>query len=337
MQLEPIEPELAVELFLNEREMEISELTLRHDKMFLGFFLDWCELQEIENLNNLTGRLIHQHQIWRRDEFDLVPQSLKNHMDTIRMFVRWLGTINGVDPDLHYQVKSPKIPAGQESRDAIIEADRAERILEHLGMYQYASRDHVVIALIWHTMLRRGALRALDLGDYDSDEQYLQLIHRPEKGTRLKNANSSQRLIGLSDDVAAILDHYIASQRKEVTDDYGRHPLVTTGHGRPAESTISKICYQWSRPCEVGAGCPHGRTPDECEAVVDPAQVSACPSNEASHAWRRGGITHHLSKDVPQDAVSERADVSNEVLETHYDKRSQKDKMEQRRKYLERF
>lgn len=41
--------------------------------------------------------------------------------------------------------------------------------------------------------------------------------------------------------------------------------------------------------------------------------------------------------DVPQNAVSERADVSGDVLETHYDQRSQKDKMEQRRKYLERF
>ena len=337
MALEPIKPELAVELFLNEREMELSKITLRHDKMHLNFFLEWCEKEEIENLNHLTGRLIQQHQIWRRDESDLVPQSLKNHMDTLRMFIRWLGTIDGVDPDLHYKVKSPKIPNGQKSRDAIIEAERANRIVNHLKMYEYASRDHIIISLMWHTMLRRGALRALDLGDYDADEQFLQLIHRPEKGTRLKNGNSSQRLIALSDEIATTLDHYIASQRKEVTDDYGRPPLVTTIHGRPAVGTISKACYKWSRPCKVGEGCPHGRNPDECVAVVDASKRSKCPSSEASHAFRRGGITHYLSKDVPQDAVSERADVSGEVLETHYDSRTQKDKMEQRRQYLDRF
>jgi site-specific recombinase XerC len=84
MQLEPIEPEIAVELFLNEREMDVSETTLRHDKMQLRFFQQWCEKEEIENLNILDGRMIQQHQIWRRDEHDLVPQSLKNHMDTIR-------------------------------------------------------------------------------------------------------------------------------------------------------------------------------------------------------------------------------------------------------------
>jgi integrase len=190
----------------------------------------------------------------------------------------------------------------------MIEADRADRIVNHLGTYQYASRDHIIISLIWHTMLRRGALRALDLGDYDSEEQFLQLIHRPDTGTRLKNGNSSQRLIGLSDDVATALDHYIASQRDDVTDDYGRHPLVTTSYGRPAMSTISKACYKWSRPCKLGEGCPHGRNPKECEAAVDADKPSKCPSSEASHAFRRGGITHYLSNDVPQDAVSDRAD-----------------------------
>jgi hypothetical protein len=54
-----------------------------------------------------------------------------------------------------------------------------------------------------------------------------------------------------------------------------------------------------------------------------------------SHAVRRGGITHYLSSDVPQEAVSNRADVSPDVLEKHYDQRSQKNKMEQRRKYLD--
>ena len=62
-----------------------------------------------------------------------------------------------------------------------------------------------------------------------------------------------------------------------------------------------------------------------------------CQPSESSHAYRRGGITHYLSKDLPKDAVGDRADVSVEVLETLHDSRTQKGKMEQRRQNLDRF
>jgi hypothetical protein len=53
------------------------------------------------------------------------------------------------------------------------------------------------------------------------------------------------------------------------------------------------------------------------------------------HAIRRGSITHYLNSDIPETAVSDRANVSSEVLEKHYDRRNKKEKMEQRRKYLD--
>ena len=52
-------------------------------------------------------------------------------------------------------------------------------------------------------------------------------------------------------------------------------------------------------------------------------------------ALRRGGITHHLNSDVPKDVVGDRANVTADVLDEHYDQRSQHERMEQRRGYLD--
>ncbi|MDZ7730612.1 MAG: hypothetical protein U5K37_06370 [Natrialbaceae archaeon] len=37
---------------------------------------------------------------------------------------------------------------------------------------------------------------------------------------------------------------------------------------------------------------------------------------------------------MPETAVSDRANVSTKVIEKHYDQRTEKEKMEQRRQYL---
>jgi len=59
-----------------------------------------------------------------------------------------------------------------------------------------------------------------------------------------------------------------------------------------------------------------------------------CPSSVSPHAIRRGSITYSLNNDMPDKVVSDRANVSPEVIEQHYDRRSKREKMEQRRDYL---
>ena len=336
MELEPIDPETALELYIAEKETSVSDATVYSHKSRLGFFLDWCEEREIENLNELTGRRLHEFRLWRRNVGDLTKVSVKTQMDTLRVFVKWLESVDAVEQDLHKKVRSPDVTPRENSRDVMLDVEDAETMLAYLERYEYASIRHVVGTILWHTMIRMGAARGIDVEDYDPEEQSLRLRHRPETGTPLKNKQTGERIIALSSEVCLVLDDWLREQRPDVTDDYGRRPLLATSCGRPVCTTIRKYCYQMTRPCTYGQECPHDRDPSDCEAA-NLNHASKCPSSVSPHPFRRGAITHYLHSDVPETAVSDRANVTRDVIDQHYDQRSQKEKMEQRRQYLDKL
>jgi len=63
-------------------------------------------------------------------------------------------------------------------------------------------------------------------------------------------------------------------------------------------------------------------------------RAMTCPSSVYPHALRRGSITWHLREKIPKHLVSDRMDVSPDVLDKHYDARSDEERMRQRRDYL---
>jgi site-specific recombinase XerD len=334
MSLEPIEPDTALELYLADRENELTEATLYSHKSRLGHFVRWCDEQSIDNLNVLTGRQLHRYRLWRRDEGDLSIASEKTQMDTLRVFIRWLEQVDGVEQDLSTKVRSPSLTPEQNTRHVMLDSERATKVLAYLEKYEYATFGHVTVALLWHTMLRVGAAHALDVDDYYSDEQYLEVHHRPERGTPIKNKESGERLVALSEQVCDLLDDWIANKRPDVTDDQGREPLLASRQGRAHRTTLRGYCYRSTRPCAYGEECPHDRDPKECEATHRDAAFE-CPSSVSPHAIRRGSITHSLNNDMPENATSDRANVSKMVLKQHYDRRTKREKMEQRREYLD--
>jgi len=255
-------------------------------------------------------------------------------MDTLRVFIRWLEQVDGVEQDLSTKVRSPSLTPEQNTRHVMLDSERATNVLAYLEKYEYATFGHVTVALLWHTMLRVGAAHALDVDDYYSDEQYLEVHHRPDRGTPIKNKESGERLVALSEQVCELLDDWIANKRPDVTDDQGREPLLASRQGRAHRTTLRGYCYRATRPCSYGEECPHDSDPDECEATHRDAAFE-CPSSVSPHAIRRGAITHSLNNDMPENATSDRANVSQAVLEQHYDRRTKREKMEQRREYLD--
>jgi integrase len=336
MELEPIDPETALELYIAEKETAVADATVYSHESRLGFFVEWCDERDIENLNELTGRRLQEFRLWRRNVGDLTKVSEKTQMDTVRVFVKWLESIDAVEQDLHLKVRSPDVTPRENSRDVMLDIEDAETLLAYLERYEYASIRHVTATVLWHTMIRMGAARGLDVEDYDPEEQSLRLRHRPETDTPLKNKRRGERIIALSNEVCLVLDDWLREQRPDRRDEYGRNPLLATNYGRVHTGTIRGYCYQVTRPCEYGQECPHDRNPEECEAT-DNAHASRCPSSLSPHPFRRGAITHYLHSDVPETAVSDRANVTTDVIDQHYDQRSEKEKMEQRREYLDKL
>jgi len=334
-ELTPLSPEEGIDRFLRHREPSVRESTMRNARTRLRFFREWCEEREIENLNSLTGRDLADFVAWRRG--DVKALTLQKQLSTIRTALRFWADVEAVQEGLAEKLHAPELPDGAESRDVALDADRAADILEYLRELHYASRDHVVMEILWRTAMRRGALRSIDVDDLRPDDHAIVLRHRIDEGTKLKNGESGERWVYLGPSTYQVIDDYLDNpDRYDVTDEYGREPLLTTPYGRPIGDTIYSWVNRLTQPCRIG-GCPHDRDPSDpstCDALGSDGSPSRCPSARSPHGIRRGSITHHLNTDVSPEIVSERCDVTLDVLYEHYDVRTDREKMAVRKRQL---
>ncbi|QDX39842.1 tyrosine-type recombinase/integrase [Salarchaeum sp. JOR-1] len=343
--LEALGPDEARQLYLEARQDELTADTREGQDYRLRAFVAWCEEEGIENMNDLNGRDLYKYRVWRREGGytgqELRNVTLRGDLATIRAFLRFCGEVDAVGEELFTQVPLPQVSHGEDVSETTLDPDRAKAILDYLAQYHYASRNHVVLLVLWNTGCRIGALRALDLRDLDLDGDRpnaggpaVHFVHRPDTGTGLKNDEKSERWNGISEYVAGVLRDYLAGPRHEVEDDHGREPLVTTRQGRIARSTVRDVLYRVTRPCWLGEECPHDRDPAECVAT-ETGKMSKCPSSRSPHDARSGRVTAYRLADVPRVVVSDRMDASERVLDKHYDRRSERQRAEQRREHLE--
>jgi len=323
--LEPIEPRTAQQLYLDHKANECSDKTVQSHEYRTNFFVRWCQDNGIDNMNDLSGRNIHKYRLWRKEEGELNKISMQTQMSTLRVYLEWCGTIEAVDPDLYNKVLVPQVDGEEEQRDVMLDTDHAEEILQRLSKYYYASREHVLFAVLWETGMRIGAVRSLDLCDVNLEDRFFKLVHRPDTGTTLKNDQGGERLVAISSELAELLEDYIEDTRVQITDEHGREPLLPGNQGHLSRSTIRRIVYELTAPCYLDKSCP------DCNSDSS----EKCPEALNPHAIRRGSITHVLTCDVPVEVVEDRMDVSRDVLDKHYDRRSEEVKLEQRRGYLE--
>jgi len=324
-ELEPIEPSTAQELYLDHKASEYAEETVQAHRYRTNHFVEWCGIEDIDNLNDLTGRSIQRYRLWRQETGDLAKITLNQQMSIIRVFLKWAGSIEAVPANLYDKVMIPRVTPEQERRDETLSSDAASDILDHLSTFHYASLDHALFALLWETGMRLGGANSLDVGDVHVEEEVTEVVHRPEHGTRLKNGLNGQRPVAITVKLARLLDQYIENTRRDLPDEYGRKPLFTSRQGRLSKAGLRRHVYRITAPCFRSEPCP------DCTGDAD----AKCPEAVSPHAIRHGSITHALTEDVPVEVVSDRMNVTRDVLDRHYDKRSEEVKLEQRRGYLE--
>ncbi|WP_135828943.1 tyrosine-type recombinase/integrase [Halorussus halobius] len=336
--LDPITPDAALDYYLDERRYDLADSTYRTHKTRIQSFVDWLEEQDIHNMNEVDLRTIHSYRVYKREdngeEDTCNGTTMQGQVSTLRKFLERCVDLKAVPEELPERVRLPTVRGEDQSDDRKLDAGRAKAILDFLREYRYASQEHVALLLMWRTSARRGGIRALDLEDYDAEDRAVCFRHRPGEGTPLKNEGTGERDVSLQPHVATVVEDYISGpNRYDVTDEFGRKPLITTKQGRPSLSTVQNWIYRVTRPCEIGETCPHGEDPETCEAA-DYDRASKCPSSLSPHPVRTGSITAHRDAGTPRQVVSDRGDVSERILEKHYDKASKRQRMRRRRDQL---
>lgn len=337
-ELEPLEPEEAVDWYLEHRRDDVRTSTRRAHSSALHIFVEWTEEAGIDNMNALSGRQLLRFKTWRKSQADLTTVSLNGNLAILRTFLQFCESIDAVHKDLHEDVPLPNVPAKEEVNEFVPSDEEVKQIRRYFQQFAYASRKHVVFELIAELGLRMGAVRAIDLEDIDGDDRVIHLRHRPEsrevEGTPLKNGSDGERIVNISDTLWNAIENYIELHRHDVEDEYERNPLITTPAGRVATTTLRRDFYKMTRPCSSSNSCPHDRDMSTCEATHS-RQASQCPSSFSTHPLRKWSIMHQLDEGVPKELLSDRVDVSVPVLDKHYDQRSEERKSRRRREVLQ--
>ena len=338
--LQPCPVDEGIDRFINHKRPSITATTAKSYDRKLARFEEFLATQDVTDLNELDGRTLNDYLHWRRydsnpDDDALSNKTMRDEAYILRDFTRFLESIDAVSVDLNRRINIPDLGSDAGVRNTDLSADRVEDICDHLERYRYASLEHVVWQLLVKTGRRTSGIRALDVGDVHLDEKdpYVDFVHRPPE-TRLKNGVESETPVSIDPATADIVSDYLDTNRPDVTDSIGRKPLLATRQGRISSSTVRRYCYSWTRPCELGKSCPHGRSPQNCEAATVVDKISQCPSSRSPHGVRHGYISELRREALPIDLISDRVDASEEVIRKHYDESSPEDRLEIRREML---
>lgn len=224
--LEPMSPEEAVTAYLEDRKTDLASTSHQNHKYRCQRFIEWADEYGLTNMNELTGRKLHEYKKWRQEDVSAV--TLKTQLGTIRIFLRFCERINVVPKGIDRKISMPTIGFHEDVNDDVLTKEEAEAILEYCTKYEYATFRHAAFYLVWHTGIRSGTVRGLDVDDYNSDQGYIEIRHRPQTGTPLKNGVESEREVTVKPEVSEVLDDFIERNHDKVEDEHGRMPLLGT-------------------------------------------------------------------------------------------------------------
>jgi len=317
--------EAAADRWLRRKRGSLAKATVREYGYRLERFKEFCRDEEIETVGELHP-LDFDDYLAYREELGVKPVTMSKHFTSIGDFVGYLEDLGAVQDGLRDAIPDVSIPSGGAVDDVMLAPEDGNALIRHYRTSEqdYGTRQHALLEVLWFTGCRLGAVRALDLRDFDPSDQSLAFGHRPDTGTPLKKAGNGERVVALAHENVEALEHYINQNRHETRDQDGRQPLITSTYGRPSADTIRNWTYLATVPC-TRTTCPHDRDPATCE-YLESTTASGCPSSRSPNQVRSGAITRMLNH-IPRDRVRYRAKTSQW---DHYDQASHREKMEHR-------
>lgn len=318
--------------FLKDKKPGVTKKTLKNYRTSLRQFCNWLDDQDITNLNNLDSELVQRYKEHRLSNVKII--TARQDMMTIKQFIQFCEYVQAVPVGMGEMLRIPSVSEGDQICDDLLTRDEALALLKFLDKFEYATNRHITLLILWKTGMRMSGLRALDLGDFDEGRPALEIRHRPNTGTPLKNKGKGERDVLITPAVAEVIRDYVEMNRENTVDEHDREPLLTSKSGRIVGTTIQRYVYTATRPCYYNSGeCPFDREPAECEAMSWNASCK-CPGSVSPHALRRGYVTAARNAGQPKDVTGERVNMSGKVLEKHYDKGTNADKAERRKEHI---
>lgn len=293
-------------------------------------FVEWTAIEGIETVDELTPFLVDEFDLYIKETYPSAS-TIKGILQTNKQFLEYLARIDAVDDDLPEALDVPVLDRQEAASDKRLDPEEAERLLEHYrdDRATFGTPEHAFLELAWFTGARLGALRGLDLEDYEPEDQRVRFRHQPSTNTPLKNKVDGERYVGISENVIDALDAYVARERYDKRDDYGRRPLFCARQGRPSFTTLRAWSYVGTQPCVYGP-CPHDKDPATC-SYRERNHSSKCPSSRAPHHLRTGSITWQLNQGLSPDVVAARVNASPRIIREFYDAADSLEEFEERR------
>jgi len=329
-------PRAARRQFLNAKRGNVKDSTRRAYKFPTKHFVEFSENNGIEVIGEVNSYLIESW-VQKREAENIKQITAKNTVKHARVFFKWCENSGLIEQGITDRVRVPETTEREEVSSKTVRREQAEQILQALSTYEYATRKHTAFRFMWETGCRASGVISVDVDDLGKNPKNgkptVTLRNRKNEGTPLKNRDKSERTIMISEGLRELLTDYIEGRRENVEDEYGRRPLFTTRSGRITRNRLYKDTVGFSRPCVYAGFCPDGREIESCEYAQKKKKAMSCPENFSLHPVRRGSITDHLNRGWPKESLSERVDVSVEVLTKHYDARTEQDALDRREEF----
>jgi site-specific recombinase XerD len=110
-----LEPDVAMEMYLQEREGEVSDHTLQAHEYRLDLFRRWLAENGVESTADLTPRTLHRYRLDRKSD-GLKAVSLRTQLQTIRVFLRFLAKLDAAREDLPEKLIMPSVDSSEQRR-----------------------------------------------------------------------------------------------------------------------------------------------------------------------------------------------------------------------------